>query len=123
MDIGTQLRNAREARGLTLDALSRSTRVQPRILSAIEQNDSMRLPPRPYGRGFVRAYASEVGLDPEGTVRDFFSQFALVSAAPAAAKNSIIAPARPTATARRWRFPLTAVLTSAVVGGLVILVG
>ena len=66
MDIGTQLRNAREARGLTLDALSRSTRVQPRILSAIEQNDSMRLPPRPYGRGFVRAYASEVGLDSGG---------------------------------------------------------
>jgi len=123
MDIGTQLRNAREARGLTLDALSRSTRVQPRILSAIEQNDSMRLPPRPYGRGFVRAYASEVGLDPEGTVRDFFSQFALAGAAPAAAKHSIMAPARPAATARRWRFPLTAVLTYAVVGGLVILVG
>ena len=123
MDIGTQLRNAREARGLTLDALSRSTRVQPRILSAIEQNDSMRLPPRPYGRGFVRAYASEVGLDPEGTVRDFFSQFALVSPAPAAANDSIVAPTRSAATARRWRFPLTAVLTYAVVGGLVILVG
>jgi cytoskeleton protein RodZ len=123
MDIGTQLRNAREARGLTLDALSRSTRVQPRILSAIEQNDSMRLPPRPYGRGFVRAYASEVGLDPEGTVRDFFSQFVLVGDAPAASRNSIAAAPRPAATAQRWRFPVTAVLTYAVVGGLVILVG
>ena len=65
MDIGARLRDAREARGLSIDAVSRSTRVQSRILSAIERNDSMCLPPRPYGRGFVRAYASEVGLDPE----------------------------------------------------------
>jgi hypothetical protein len=49
--------------------------VQPRILTAIELNDLDGIPPKPYGRGFVRAYAHEVGLDPETVVHDFFGQF------------------------------------------------
>lgn len=118
MDIGSRMRHAREARGLTIDALSKCTRVQPRILSAIEQNDSISLPPRPYGRGFVRAYASEVGLDPDGTVRDFFSQFAVAGPPPAVAE----APRAP-APSRPWAWPLGLALTYAAIGVLVILVG
>jgi cytoskeleton protein RodZ len=76
VDIGTQLRESREARRLSIEAVSRATRVQPRMLAAIEQNDASALPPRPFGRGFVRAYAREVGLDPDRTVRDYFGQFA-----------------------------------------------
>jgi cytoskeletal protein RodZ len=76
VNVGTQLRESREARRLSLDALSRTIRVQPRVLTAIEQNDPSAIPPRPFGRGFVHAYAREVGLDPEGTVREYFSQFA-----------------------------------------------
>jgi hypothetical protein len=117
MNIGSRMRHAREARGLTIDALSRCTRVQPRILSAIEQNDTISLPPRPYGRGFVRAYASEVGLDPDGTVRDFFSQFAPAEPPPVAD-----APPR-AATSRPWGWPLGLALTYAAIGVLVILAG
>jgi cytoskeletal protein RodZ len=80
MDVGARLRHAREERGLTLDRLSRLTRVTLPILKAIEQNNQGAIPPRPYGRGFVRTYASEVGLDPEQIVHDFFSQFAPVPA-------------------------------------------
>lgn len=123
MDIGAQLRHAREARGVSLETLSRATRVQPRILSAIEQNDSGVLPPRPYGRGFVRAYASEVGLDPDGTVRDFFSQFAPVETSDPAALLKPADHARRDAEARPWSWPVGAVLTYAVVGAVVILVG
>jgi cytoskeleton protein RodZ len=75
MSIGAQMRSAREARGLSVGTLSQRIRVQPRILSAIELDDSSAMPPRPFGRGFVRAYAEEVGLDPERTVRDYFAQF------------------------------------------------
>jgi cytoskeleton protein RodZ len=130
MDIGAQLRQAREARGLTIDAISRSTRVQPRILSAIEQNDSISLPPRPYGRGFVRSYASEVGLDPELTVRDFFSQFAPLQPVPSAGGAAI---ARPTPkwrersledpVPRGWLWTSALVLAYAMVGALVITAG
>jgi cytoskeleton protein RodZ len=121
MDIGARLRQARENRGLTIDALSRSTRVQPRILSAIEQNDTISLPPRPYGRGFVRAYASEVGLDPDGTVREFFSQFAPLEDAPIAVAHQPVLE-RP-ARERPWMWPVGAVVGYAAVGALVIVAG
>ena len=130
MDIGAQLRQAREARGLTIDALSRSTRVQPRILSAIEQNDSISLPPRPYGRGFVRSYASEVGLDPELTVRDFFSQFApLQDVAPADLAWTARRTPKPRERSfddpapRGWLWTSALVLAYAVVGAAVITAG
>ena len=76
MTTGARLRQAREARGLSIADVARATRVQPRILEAIERNDAQAIPPRPYGRGFVRAYAAHIGHDPEQTVRDFFAQFA-----------------------------------------------
>lgn len=75
-DIGARLRASREAKRLSLDAVAASTRVQTRILSAIEQNEASVLPPRPYGRGFVRAYARELGLDADNIVREYFGQFA-----------------------------------------------
>jgi cytoskeleton protein RodZ len=74
-DIGAELRTAREAKGLSLGTLAQRIRVQPRTLAAIELNDLSLLPPRPFGRGFVKAYAEEVDLDPEHTVQNFFSQF------------------------------------------------
>lgn len=123
MDIGAQLRQAREARGLTIDAISRSTRVQPRILAAIEQNDSVSLPPRPYGRGFVRSYASEVGLDPEFTVREFFSQFAPADPAPVARAHQVPEPDVARSAARGWLWTSGLVLAYAVVGSLVIAAG
>jgi cytoskeletal protein RodZ len=75
MDIGAQLRSAREALGVSLALISQKTRVQPRIIDAIEHNDLASIPPRPFGRGFIRAYAREVGLDPDVTVQAYFAQF------------------------------------------------
>ncbi len=123
MDVGAQLRQAREARGLTIEAISRSTRVQQRILSAIEQNDTVSLPPRPYGRGFVRTYASEVGLDPELTVREFFSQFAPVPE-PSPGPETHRRQSRPDrSTPRGWMWTTALVLAYALVGALVIAAG
>jgi cytoskeletal protein RodZ len=76
MDVGAQLRSSREGKRLSLESLARTIRVQPRVLVAIERNDTAAIPPRPFGRGFVRAYAREVGLNPDETVREYFGQFA-----------------------------------------------
>jgi cytoskeletal protein RodZ len=75
MDIGAQLREAREAHGLSLTRLSQRTRVPEKALAAIERNDKSALPPHPFSRGFVRTYAAEVALDPDRLVRDYFAQF------------------------------------------------
>src|SRR3954452_18189263 len=89
MSIGAQLRAAREAKGLSVGAIAQRIRVQPRVLSAIEIDDLSVVPPRPFDRGFVRAYADEVDLDPELTVRDYFAQFPALSPAAATGPANI----------------------------------
>lgn len=61
----TELRHARERLGLSLRDIADRTRIRVAILDAIENHDVDRLPPGVFTRGFVKAYAREVGLDPE----------------------------------------------------------
>ena len=114
-DIGAQLRSTREAHGLTLETMAHRTRVQPRILTAIEENDIRSIPPKPFGRGFVRAYAREVGLDPERAVHDYFGQFPAAAPEPAPARDDYEAP-----QGSSWVVPATgiAVLVLLIAWGL-----
>lgn len=65
------LRRAREAAGLSLQDLSRTTKIPKSTLLAIESSDVLRLPAEIYTRGFVKAYAAEVGLPPERAADDY----------------------------------------------------
>jgi len=64
-DIGSQLRAAREAQGLTLEQAFKSTRIKMSFLEAIEANQFDVLPGQVQARGFVRSYANFLGLDGE----------------------------------------------------------
>jgi len=74
-NFGAKLKGLREARGVSLRQVADATRISLSVLEALERNDISRLPGGIYGRGFVRSYAIEVGLNPEGTVREFLVQF------------------------------------------------
>ena len=65
MDIGSQLRAAREAQNLTLDQAFKGTRIKMSFLEAIEANQFDVLPGPVQARGFVRSYANFLGLDGE----------------------------------------------------------
>ena len=73
-DVGGRLRAAREARNLDLRDIASTTKISIGALEALEQNDFDPLPGGIFTRAFVRAYANEVGLDPEQTTRDFMAQ-------------------------------------------------
>jgi cytoskeletal protein RodZ len=104
MSVGAQLRASREARGLSIEALAQTTRVQARILAAIERDDVAGVPPRPFGRGLVRAYAREMGLDADRIAREYFAQFAPPPPAPdQAASQSLQAPLEPPSVPTRQR--------------------
>jgi cytoskeleton protein RodZ len=75
MTFGDHLRAARTARGITVRDISVRTRIALRSLEALEQNEIGKLPGGIFSRAFVRAYAQEVGLDPDDTVRMFVQQF------------------------------------------------
>jgi cytoskeletal protein RodZ len=64
-DIGSQLRAAREAQGLTLEQAFKATRIKQSFLEAIEANQFQSLPGMVQARGFVRSYANFLGLDGE----------------------------------------------------------
>lgn len=65
---GAMLRAAREAAGLTVDALSQQLKLSPRQVKALEDGDYANLPGRTFVRGFVRNYARAVGIDPEAVL-------------------------------------------------------
>jgi len=60
---GEILRQAREARGLPLEAAAQETRIRIEYLTAIEDNDFASLPGDVYTRGFLRNYSTYLGLN------------------------------------------------------------
>jgi cytoskeletal protein RodZ len=78
-DFGARLREARERRGLSLRVIADATKISVTALEALERNDISRLPGGIFSRAFVRAYALEVGLDPEQTIAEFMTRFPDIS--------------------------------------------
>jgi cytoskeleton protein RodZ len=74
MGIGSDLQKARELRGLKLEDVSKRTRIAPKYLEAIEEDRYDVFPSHTYARGFIRAYAKVVGMDPQLLTRQFNSQ-------------------------------------------------
>ena len=86
-DVGARLRAAREAKHITLREIAATTKISVSALEALEENDVARLPGGIFTRAFVKAYASEVGLDPDVTMRDFMAQVPSETAADAAKRD------------------------------------
>ena len=61
--IGQELQQARLDKGLSLDDIQQSTKIQKRYLAAIESGQFDQLPGAFYERAFVRQYATAVGID------------------------------------------------------------
>ena len=70
-DFGEGLRCARESRGISLEEVSKATRIGVRLLEAIERERFDQLPGGVFRSSFVRQYAQAVGLDEEQTVTEF----------------------------------------------------
>jgi cytoskeletal protein RodZ len=74
-DVGGSLRDARERAGISLRTISANTKISVLALEALERNDVSRLPGGLFTRSFLRAYAREVGLDPDETLKRFLAQY------------------------------------------------
>jgi cytoskeletal protein RodZ len=62
-EIGMQLRQLRQQRQLTIEDLSIRTRIQPRLIQAIEEGHLEMLPEPVYVRGLVKRYGDSLGLN------------------------------------------------------------
>lgn len=86
--IGARLRAAREQSGLSLRQIADATKLTVRALDALERERIGHLPNGIYRRAIVRAYAREVGLDPEAMLRLFLQQYPDDLPAPPPAKTA-----------------------------------
>jgi hypothetical protein len=68
---GTRLREIREKRTLSLDDVSRITKIPTKFLRAIEEDDLKRMPARVYLQGFVKNLATLYRLNPKDTVKSY----------------------------------------------------
>ncbi len=113
-ELGLVLIRAREARGLTLEDAERDTRISRRYLQALEAEQFEVIPAPVYARGFLRSYASYLGLDPQEVLalfpRDEDASYAATPNARIAVAQppSAVGPARPT-----WQRPSRNVRASA----------
>ncbi len=63
--IGQQLRAAREAQNLSLEEISKATHIRVHYLQALEAGDFDSIPSQTQARGFLRALADYLKLDPD----------------------------------------------------------
>lgn len=73
--LGADLQHARELAGLSIDDLSTRTKIRRHMLEAIERNDFASIPGGLLARGYLRAYAKEVGLPPEAVAARYQTEF------------------------------------------------
>src|SRR5262245_43907207 len=110
---GERLKRERELREVSFDEVSKATRIAPRFLEALENEQWDKLPGGVFGRGFVRSIARYLGLSEE----NLLSEYDLArgeSANPALQKGEERIPSPP-----RW-IPAVAVLgILAVLAGLI----
>ena len=68
MTVGTELKHARENAGLSPEQISERTKIQLYKIDSLENGTFELLPQGIYLDGIVRAYAQQVGIDPEPMV-------------------------------------------------------
>jgi cytoskeletal protein RodZ len=62
---GDRLKEAREAHGVTLDAIARETLISRQYLDALERSDIAILPGGAFNKGYIRSFAQCLGVDPQ----------------------------------------------------------
>ncbi len=73
-EIGNTLREARVRRKLTLQQVEEDTKIRVKYLQAMENEDFDIMPGTTYVKGFLRTYATYLGLDPEVIIDEYCSR-------------------------------------------------
>lgn len=70
-NFGERLKRERELREVTLEEITQATRIGPRFLEALENEQWEKLPGGVFNRGFVRSIAHYLGLDEEALLAEY----------------------------------------------------
>jgi cytoskeleton protein RodZ len=93
---GQMLKEAREKKGISIAEVSLATKINSKILNAIEQGNLSKLPPKTFLRGFVHSYAQFLQLDVDQVMKSFHEEMGPTRPAAESPEASLAASA-PTA--------------------------
>jgi len=71
MKLGERLKGERERRGVALEEIHASTKIQKRYLEALEAQDWEVFPGAVFAQGYLRTYAQYLGLDPQQILKAY----------------------------------------------------
>lgn len=74
LSFGRYLQAVRLEKGISLEVVSKETRIRKDVLALIEEENHKRLPDEAFVRGFIRTYAKAIGADGEEAVRRYHSR-------------------------------------------------
>jgi len=74
VSFGEELKRSRVIREVSLESIAAATKISVRHLEALEKGDVAKLPAPVFTRGFIRAYAGFLGLDPEEMVNAYLAE-------------------------------------------------
>ncbi len=72
--VGFYLRRTREVREISLEEISKKTKISVRFLKAIEEGKWSSLPGEVFIKGFIRTYAEVLGLNPEEVIQKYLQE-------------------------------------------------
>jgi cytoskeleton protein RodZ len=72
-NFGERLKRERELREVSMEELTKATRISARFVEALENEDWAKLPGGVFGHGFVRTIARYLGLDEEAFLSEYDS--------------------------------------------------
>lgn len=73
--LGEKLKSARIARGMTASEVAAETRMKVQMVEALENEDFSQVAATIYGKGFIRLYAEQVGLDSAPLIEEYLTRF------------------------------------------------
>lgn len=68
---GSHLRNVRIAKGTSIEEICDRTKIRRQYLLAIEEENEKKYPPQVFLKGYIKAYATSLGLDPDVIAKKF----------------------------------------------------
>ena len=106
--LGTYLRYERELRQISLEEVSQTTRIPIRMLQHIEEDALDRLPGEVFARGFLKSYATSLGLISEDVLERYRKRHEAKPAAdPTPAPITALQPAK---SSRRFGIAIALVI-------------
>jgi cytoskeletal protein RodZ len=78
LSFGRYLQQIRLEKGISLEVVSKETRIRPDILYAIEEENHEKLPDEVFVRGFLRSYAKAIGAEGDEAVRRYNARLGMI---------------------------------------------